>query len=186
MYLRSLMVLSMSGVLVACATPNSTPSDIPSAIPTPLSTTTPLATELATPSPAPIPAIIIEPTATPSAVVLAKPTLSLNEARTLLNRLLPAKMPDRTGWNADILDAFTALKLPYTAEYFCASAAVIEQESSWQGDPAVPGLPKIVWNAIGERAAKYHIPLVAVQTALLKTSPTGRSYKARIDALRTA
>ncbi|WP_027469090.1 DUF1615 domain-containing protein [Deefgea rivuli] len=183
MYLRSLAVLSFSGFLVGCATPNPTPSSIPP-VATPMSTATPSVTQ-ATPSPSPIPAIIIEPTATPSAVASPKPVLSTNEARTLLNRLLPAKMPDRAGWNADILDAFTALKLPYTAEYFCAAAATIEQESSWQGDPGVPGLPKIVWSAIGERAAKYHIPLIAVQTALLKTSPTGRSYKQRIDTLRT-
>jgi hypothetical protein len=46
---------------------------------------------------------------------------------------------------------FTALKIPYRPDNFCAVAAVIEQESSWQGDPTVPNLPAIVWGKIGER-----------------------------------
>ncbi|GHD56722.1 DUF1615 domain-containing protein [Jeongeupia chitinilytica] len=122
----------------------------------------------------------------PPPVQAARPGgLNQAEAKALLNKVLPAKIPGRAEWNADILDAFTALKIPYTPEYFCAAAAVIEQESSWQGDPTVPGLPTIVWNKIGEKAADKHIPLIAVKTALLKTSPTGESYKARIDKLRT-
>ncbi|MBM5572336.1 MULTISPECIES: DUF1615 domain-containing protein [Deefgea] len=185
MSLRSVVAISIGGVLVGCATT----STVPSSVPNPLPTVTPVVTLTPTPQPSPIPSATgrVEPTPAPTPVTTAtpKPALSINEARVLLNQLLPPNMPDRAGWNADILDAFTALKLPYTAEYFCAAAATIEQESSWQGDPTVPGLPKIVWNAIGERAEKYHIPLIAVQTALLKTSPTGRSYKERIDTLRT-
>ena len=183
MYLRSLAAISFGGVLVGCATP----SAVPSPELTPLVVATPVITITPTPIPSPVPTIRVEPSPVPTPVVTPspKPALSSNEARALLNQLLPPKMPDRAGWNADILDAFTALKLPYTGEYFCPALATIEQESSWQGDPTVPGLPKIVWNAIGERAEKYHIPLIAVQTALLKKSPTGRSYKERIDTLRT-
>ncbi|UXY13923.1 DUF1615 domain-containing protein [Chitiniphilus purpureus] len=111
--------------------------------------------------------------------------LGEREARALLERLLPARMPERAGWTDDILDAFTALRIPYSVEYFCAAAAVIEQESSWQGDPEVPGLSAIVWRQIEERAARYHVPLAVVKTALLKPSPTGASYKHRIDTLHT-
>ncbi|QKJ66843.1 DUF1615 domain-containing protein [Deefgea piscis] len=182
MNLRSLGALAISMALAACATPSSqqTVAPLPVATPTPLTTPT----VRPTPTPTPMPAVVVEPTLSPAPISTAKP-LTVQEARALLNQLLPAKMPERAGWSADILDAFTALKLPYTAAYFCAAAATIEQESSWQGDPTVPGLPKIVWRAIGDRAAKYHIPLIAVQTALLKKSPTGQSYKARIDTLRT-
>lgn len=122
---------------------------------------------------------------TPPPATSTKPRLTEAQGRALLNQLLPAKMPDRAGWSADILDAFTALKLPYTAELFCAAAATIEQESTWQGDPVVPGLPSIVWKAIDAKASRYHVPLSVVKTALLKPSPTGQSYKARIDNLRT-
>ncbi len=184
MNLRSLGALAISMALAACATPSpqQTVAPLPVATPTPL--TTPTVRPIPTPTPTPMPAVVVEPTLSPAPISTAKP-LTVQEARALLNQLLPAKMPERAGWSADILDAFTALKLPYTAAYFCAAAATIEQESSWQGDPTVPGLPKIVWRAIGDRAAKYHIPLIAVQTALLKKSPTGQSYKARIDTLRT-
>ncbi|WP_297572294.1 DUF1615 domain-containing protein [uncultured Deefgea sp.] len=184
MNLRSLGALAISMTLVACATPSSPQTVLPMPTATPTALTTPSILPTPTPTATPIPVVVIEPTLIPAPVATAKP-LNVQEARALLNQLLPAKMPERAGWSADILDAFTALKLPYTAAYFCAAAATIEQESSWQGDPTVPGLPKIVWSAIGDRAAKYHIPLIAVQTALLKKSPTGQSYKARIDTLRT-
>ncbi|MBV8680841.1 MAG: DUF1615 domain-containing protein [Aquitalea sp.] len=121
----------------------------------------------------------------PAAVITAKRALSETEGAALLNRLLPATIHDRSGWSQDIISAFTALKLPYQADYFCAVAAVIEQESSWQADPVVPNLPAIVWSKIGERANSHLVPLPVVKAALLKTSPNGKSYKARIDSLRT-
>ena len=81
----------------------------------------------------------------------------------MLNRVLPPKIRDRQGWSNDMLSAFTHLKIPYTAENFCALAAVIEQESSWQADPTVPNLPAIVWDKIAERAHGYLIPLPVVK-----------------------
>lgn len=113
------------------------------------------------------------------------PGIDEAQARVLLLQLLPPKISDRAGWSKDILGAFSGLRIPYEAQYFCAALAVIEQESSWQSDPTVPGLNKIVWKEIEKRADKYHIPLLAVQAALLKPSPDGRSYKARIDSLQT-
>ncbi|WP_047390767.1 DUF1615 family protein [Chitinibacter sp. ZOR0017] len=182
--LARLLPLSASVLLAACATTSPQPAASVAPSPTPALTTPSLIpTPTASPSPSPIP--LMSATPAPTAKPTPKPSLSETQARALLNQLLPPKIADRAGWNDDILDAFTALKVAYTPENFCAMAAVIEQESSWQGDPVVPGLPKIVWKAIEERAGKYHIPLLAVQTALLKPSPTGQSYKARIDNLRT-
>jgi len=63
--------------------------------------------------------------------------------------------------------------------------AVADQESNLQSDPTVARLPQIVWGEIQKRADKYHIPMVVVETALRKTSPDGRTYKERIDTLRT-
>ena len=110
---------------------------------------------------------------------------NIDQARALLQQLLPVNIKDRNGWRNDILTAFTALKIPYEAQYFCAAMAILEQESSWQSDPTVANLDKIVWKEIEKRADKYHLPMVAVKLALLKPSPDGRSYKARIDALKT-
>ena len=128
---------------------------------------------------------VVAPVAEPKPVVKVLPQISEAEGRALLDRLLPAKVSPRAGWREDILSAFSAQKIPYTAQNFCAALAVIEQESSWQADPTVPGLPGMVWGAIEERAARYHVPLALAKTAFLKGSPDGRSYKARIDSLRT-
>lgn len=100
-------------------------------------------------------------------------------------RLIPANASDRAGWAADILSAFSTLRLPATPENLCSAIAVIEQESSFRADPKVPGLPRLVRGEIEKRRQKYLIPKVLLDAALLKSSPDGRSYKARIDALRT-
>lgn len=108
-----------------------------------------------------------------------------HNGKVLLNRLLPQGIPDRNGWNNDIFTAFTHLKIPYTPQYFCAVLAVAEQESGFSPDPVTPNLSKIVWGEIEKRRQKYLIPAVVVNAAMLKTSPDGRSYKDRINSLRT-
>ncbi|MEJ2794187.1 DUF1615 domain-containing protein [Iodobacter sp. LRB] len=177
---RKLSPVLLCTLLAACA---SAPI-VPAPVITPAPVSEPVASApITTPPPAPAPVA-------PPPVIVAPPVpvvkqISTLEAQTLVAKLLPAKISERNGWKNDLVDAFTALKIPYTPEYFCAVMAVIEQESSWQGDPTVPGLGKIVWKQVEEKAGKYHIPLIAVQTALLKSSPDGRSYKERIDKLQT-
>lgn len=154
--------------------------------PAPVATPFPLASQqegLAEPTPAPV---VTAPVITPTAPVTVPPPkkATLPPAQ-LLDRLLPDYVKPRSGWRDDIVNAFSALQLPPTAENFCAVIAVIEQESTFQADPVVPGLPAIVWNKIEEKVAGYHIPLPLVKAALLKPSPTGESYKSRIDSLRT-
>jgi hypothetical protein len=135
----------------------------------------------------------LEATAPPVAVVPPKPATPLfvppyaneREGRLLLDRLLPQDIPDRKGWNTDIFNAFTYLKIPYTPQFFCAALAVIEQESSFEPDPVVPGLSQAVWGEIAKKRKKYLIPSVVVSAAMLKSSSDGRSYKERINALRT-
>lgn len=130
-----------------------------------------------TPLPAP-------PKATPIA-----PTPSLypgeKEGRAAVTRLLPQRIPDSSGWAADIFSAFAALRIPATTQNFCSAIAVIEQESGFQADPAVPGLSRIVWKEIETRRKKYGIPKLVLDAALQKSSPDGRSYKARINGLKT-
>ncbi|GGY22728.1 DUF1615 domain-containing protein [Paludibacterium paludis] len=176
MKLRTLSVACVVLLLAACSTP------------TPLPVVTPVSpTPAAEPLPEPVAPPPVKPSTPPARVVVPAPVPQLSDAagRALLSALLPASMPGRKGWVDDISGAFRALKIPYTPENFCAAAAVIEQESSWQADPVVPGLPKIVWGKIEERAARYHLPMPLVKAGLLKPSRDGRSYKARIDSLRT-
>lgn len=179
---RYLYPFLLLATLSACSTqPVTPPGSLPGtpALPAPEAASTPSVTPPVVPPPvvAPLPPPVVPP---------VKPViLSESQGRNLLERLLPPHIADRQGWSKDIISAFTALKIPYRPDNFCAVAAVIEQESSWQGDPTVPNLPAIVWGKIGERANKYLVPLPVVKAALLKTSPNGKSYKARIDNLRT-
>lgn len=112
-------------------------------------------------------------------------TLDEPELRTRIGRLLPAGVKDKAGWSADLQAAFTHLKIAHAAETYCTAIAVIEQESTFQVDPVVPGLPDIVRRELERRADKYNIPMLLISAALLKTSPNGRSYGQRIDALKT-
>lgn len=179
----SLFLLPIAGLVVACAAPapiiDAPIASRTEAAPFPEKVTPPASSPVATPKTAPQPAPSV-PAAISPVPVSQEPI-----GRDLLDRLLPGKIPDRSGWTNDIFNAFSALQLQQSPENFCAAIAVIEQLSSWQSDPVVPNLGQKVWNEIGRRAGKYHVPLLAVQAALSVPSREGRSYKARIDALRT-
>jgi hypothetical protein len=103
----------------------------------------------------------------------------------LINSLLPQKLTDRGGWAADMLSAFDALKIVPTKENVCAVIAEIEQESSFQAEPMVPGLSKIVRRELDARREKYSIPQWLMDSSLDRQSPDGRTYNQRIDTLKT-
>ena len=122
----------------------------------------------------------------PAPVVPAAPSYTDPHAgRALLDRLLPKGIPARKAWFDNIFADFTQLKIPYAPQYFCAVMAVAEQESDYNPDPVVPNLSNIVWEEIHQHAKKYMIPDFVIDTAMLKTSPDGRSFKTRINSLRT-
>ena len=134
--------------------------------------------------PPPLPPAVVAPPTTPARPAPQPAYPSEREGRARVAGFLPPQVRDRDGWAADIFSAFAALKIPPTPDNICAAVAVIEQESTFQADPVVPGLPQIVWKEIDVRRERLHLPRLLVDTAMLKTSPDGRSYKARIDALR--
>lgn len=103
----------------------------------------------------------------------------------LVESLLPQSLPDKGGWAADIMAAFEALHIAPTRSNVCAVIAEIEQESSFQSDPSVPGLGRIVRRELEVRSGKYGIPQWLMEKSLAMQSPDGRTYDARIDALRT-
>jgi hypothetical protein len=63
--------------------------------------------------------------------------------------------------------------------------AVIEQESSFRVNPAIPGLGPMAWKEIDTRAEHAGVPRLLVHGALQVTSHTGRSYSDRIDDAKT-
>lgn len=113
------------------------------------------------------------------------PVRSDKEWRALIARLIAPTVRDREAWAGDLHTAFARLDIPHAPEIYCAAIAVVEQESGFQADPVVPGLPAIVWKGLEERGSKYGIPKLLIRTAMRKTSPDGRSYAQRIDALKT-
>ena len=107
------------------------------------------------------------------------------EVRAQLRQLIPASVPDRAGWAADIQGALAALEIEPSPQNLCAVLAVTEQESTYTANPAVPGLGKIAIGEIETRAARYRIPAFVVRGALRLESPNGESWQARIARVRT-
>jgi hypothetical protein len=106
------------------------------------------------------------------------------DVRAEIVRRMPATT-DRAGWAADIQAAFSAQRIDPSTENICAVLAVAEQESGYQADPIVAGLPKIARGEIDRRAASKHIPKFLVDAALNIKSSDGRSYAQRLQGARS-
>lgn len=113
------------------------------------------------------------------------PRISPGDAHAMIEQSLPNTVRDRAGWVEDIYTAFEAQKIEPSRENVCAVVAVIEQESNFQVNPVIPGLPAIAWKEIRTRAAQAHVPWMLVNGALGLSSPGGLTYAARIDRART-
>jgi hypothetical protein len=116
---------------------------------------------------------------------LREPPIDPDVARAEIAKRLPAKVSNREAWAVDIFAAFESLSIRPTTENICAVVAVTEQESTFQVNPPVPGLAAIARREIDSRAARYHIPGMAVSAALALESPTGATYRQRLDKVRT-
>ena len=111
--------------------------------------------------------------------------LTADEGRARVARLLPDGVTDRTGWATDLYAAIAALQIPPTTENLCAPIAIIGQESSFQVDPVIPGLPRIARAEIERQRERAGIPRFALDAALALSSSNGRSYAERLDNAKT-
>ncbi|CAN7405636.1 DUF1615 domain-containing protein [Rhizobacter sp. LjRoot28] len=111
--------------------------------------------------------------------------LGPTEARRAVTALLQERVPDPAGWATDIHAALATLEIPSTVPNLCAVMAIVEQESGYKADPAVPGLSSIAWKEIERRADEAGVPMLAVRAALSVDSPNGRSYAERLNAVKT-
>ena len=178
-----------TGPVESRPSPTLPPAVPPAVPPTPGQAPTPQARPPVSVEPTRPPVQVQPPPVTPTPLPPPRPAVASypdeREGRALVASYLPTPLKDRDGWAADIFAAFAALRLPPTPDNICAAIAVTEQESTFQADPEVAGLSRIVWKEIEARRERLHLPKLLVDAALLKTSPDGRSYKARIDSLRT-
>ncbi len=94
--------------------------------------------------------------------------------------LVAPRAVDRLGWANDIAIAIRLADKEPTAERACAVIAIIEQESGYQPDPAVPNLPQIVMKALEKKLARLGPLAKPTLNAILD-----RDLRARIRALRT-
>ena len=114
-----------------------------------------------------------------------RPTISIEEGRARVAAKLPANLPERAQWAADIHAAMEALKVELSEGNICAVVAVTEQESGFKVDPPVPDLATAAWKEIEVQRERAGIPKLVLQAALALPSTSGRSYRERIDAART-
>lgn len=99
--------------------------------------------------------------------------------------LMPGDVRQKSDWASDIATAFRTQQIEASDSNICAVIAVADQETNFNADSPVPGLPKIAWGEINKRAARVHVPAFLVRTALMIKSPNGRSYADRLDSVRT-
>lgn len=111
--------------------------------------------------------------------------LSDTEVQSRLLRLFPSGVKQPEVWAEDLRLVYQALGIPDSASTYCATIAVVQQESSFNAQPVVPGLSKIVRKELDERASRFFIPRVLLDKALERKSPTGQTYNQRIDSLKT-
>jgi hypothetical protein len=114
-----------------------------------------------------------------------EPPIDPDLARAEIGARIPGTVANRDGWTIDMFAAFEALEVRPTTRNICAVVAVVQQESGFQVDPLVPGLPAMARREIDERAARYHIPGAVVSLALNVRSPDGRSYAERLQQAKT-
>ena len=107
------------------------------------------------------------------------------EVKSQFQELVGGDVKQKSVWADDIYTAFRVQQIDPSASNLCAVIAVADQESNFNADAPVPGLPKIAWGEIDRRAAKVHVPAFLVRTALLIKSPNGESYAARLDKVRS-
>jgi len=114
-----------------------------------------------------------------------EPPVDPDVARSEIRARIPASVANRDGWAVDMFASFESLDVRPTPRNICAVVAVIQQETGFQVDPQVPGLPAMARQEIDQRAASYHIPQTLVNLALNVRSPDGRSYAERMRRAKT-
>ena len=114
-----------------------------------------------------------------------EPPIDPDVARAEIRARIPASVANRDGWAVDMFTALEALEVRPTVRNICAVVAVIQQESGFQVEPVVSGLPAMARREIDDRAARYHIPKMLVSAALNVSSPNGQTYAERLRQVRT-
>ena len=102
-------------------------------------------------------------------------------------RFVRSDVQDKRGWAADVRLALREADQPIDADHVCQVLAVVEQESGYDADPAVPGLGDVVKGELDLLFAKLGPVAAMVRSALLDEVGRGASktFEARVADIRT-
>jgi hypothetical protein len=119
-----------------------------------------------------------------SSSLAAADDLSVTQTVRLI-RAAEKNVGDPQGWAIDLHDVLQLHDLPQSRENICATVAVIDQESGFVADPAVPGLGRISETALREKFGKIPIAGTAALRWLENNPAPQASFIARIRNART-
>jgi Protein of unknown function (DUF1615) len=94
-------------------------------------------------------------------------------------------VPDPRGWAVDLLDVLALHSLDASKENVCAAIAVIDQESGFVADPAVPGLGKLSETALRTKLDRIPLGGTMAITWLGNNPSPDTSFLSRIRNART-
>lgn len=112
-------------------------------------------------------------------------TLAPDHIATLIPNRIDAKQ--KTAWADDMVDIFISLGIPATKDNVCAVIAIIDQESNFVADPAVPNLGKSALSALDDKLeAKLGGTWANYFRQMLNTKPTqDNSFAKQIKQVKT-
>lgn len=101
--------------------------------------------------------------------------------------LMPEKVKDKEGWARDVLQGFEVNQLRATKDSVCAVLAVVEQESGFEANPAVPNLAAIARRALNAKAEALGPLGKPLLDEVLQSTPPGskKSFDQRLSSVRT-
>lgn len=113
-----------------------------------------------------------------------QPTIAVNQVTALIKAAEPQR-PDPKSWAIDMLDVLKQHGLAQSKENVCSIIAVVDQESGFVANPAVPNLGKLSEKAVINKLNQ--IPILGGQAEkFLNTFPDPKkSFMARIRSTRT-
>jgi hypothetical protein len=101
--------------------------------------------------------------------------------------LIPPRVSDRPAWARAVIDALAGNNLQPDPPAVCAVLAIIAQESTFQEDPVVPGLARMVEARVEDYQSKLGPLGGPIFRRLLagRTPPDPRSFADRLHTVRT-
>ena len=91
---------------------------------------------------------------------------------------------DAQAWVTDVLSSLDTVGMVRTNESACAVMAVIEQESGYKEDPAVPGLSNLLANKIKKMEENLAVKL-ALEVRLNQPMNNGKTFREGIALVKT-